>query len=141
MPKKPDFEILDHTADVGVRAWGKGPAEALRNASLGMLQLIYDPSTVKINESREIEAVGRDWPSLLVAFLQEVLYLVEAEGWAIRDLEMVEVSEYRARARLQGEDLDPERHLVSGEIKAPTYHMIKFEKDNDHWTAQVYFDV
>lgn len=137
----PDFEILDHTADVGVRAWGKDAAEALRNVSLGMLNLIYEPGRVEAEEVKELQVSGRDWPSLMVSLLQEILFLVEAEGWAVRDLRIEEVGEYRAKASLTGERLDPRKHRVCGEIKAPTYHMIKFEKGDDRWTAQVYFDV
>lgn len=135
------FEILDHTADVGVRAWGRGPGETLRNCCVGMLSLMYDPNRVQKRERREISATAGDWPGLLVSFLQEVLFLVEAEGWAIGDLAVEEIKEHSVKAKLWGEPLDPERHSVQGEIKAPTYHMIKFEKANDHWTAQVYFDV
>ena len=67
------FEIVDHTADVGVRAYGATPEELFANAALGMFSIIGDVERVAPRETRDVRAEAEDVALLLAAFLGELL--------------------------------------------------------------------
>ncbi len=106
-----------------------------------MMSLILDVESVEPRERRHVAAEASGLEELLVRWLSEILFLVEAEGWAFGDFEVREVTERQAEGWGLGEPLDTGKHKVSGEIKAPTYHMLSFGEDNGIWIAQVIFDV
>ncbi len=135
------FEAVEHTADVGVRAYGKSRAEVFANCALGMVSLMYDPESVRGSGRARIEARAPEEKALLVAWLSEILYLVEVEGWAFGEFVVDEASGTEARGWGVGEPLDHEKHRVSGEVKAPTYHMLELAERGGRWEAQVIFDV
>ncbi len=116
-------------------------AEAFENCALGMMSLMLDPARVRPLRRESLAARGRDRRSLLVAWLAEILYKVEAEGWAFAYFEVGEVGEVAVEGWGAGEPLDPARHAVEREIKAPTYHMLELGESGGTWTAQVIFDV
>lgn len=141
MKRLKKFEIVEHTADVGVRAYGDSRAEAFANCALGMVSLMYDPGSVRREERARIEVRAPEEKALLVAWLSEILYLVEAEGWAFGEFVVEEASGLEARGWGLGEPLDRDRHRVFGEVKAPTYHMLELAERGGRWEAQVIFDV
>jgi SHS2 domain-containing protein len=116
-------------------------AEAFENCSLGMMSLMLDPGKVRPRQRVGLSAQGRDWKSLLVSWLSEVLYRVEAENLAFASFKISRLTEYAAAGWGMGEPLDRERHAAGTEIKAPTYHMLVLEEIEGLWTAQVIFDV
>lgn len=106
-----------------------------------MMSLILDPGRVVPREEVDINAEAAELEPLLVRWLSEILFLVDAGGWAFADFEVWEVTGKRVRGRGMGEPLDPDRHLVTGEIKAPTYHQLRVAEEGGAWVAQVIFDV
>jgi len=116
-------------------------AEAFENCALGMMSLMLDISKVRPQQRASLSVHGRDSKSLLVAWLSEILFLVEAEGWAFGSFEISEISEVAVVGWGTGEPLDADRHAIELEIKAPTYHMLELEEGEGRWTAQVIFDV
>ena len=65
------FDIIDHTADVGIVAYGAELAEAFVNAAYAMFTLIADLEGVKQTVSREIEVEAEDQEGLLVRWLNK----------------------------------------------------------------------
>jgi SHS2 domain-containing protein len=116
-------------------------SEAFENCALGMMSLMLDPESVRPDGRLELRAEGADPASLLVSWLADILFKVEAEGWAFRKFEVAELSEREAKGWGLGEPLDLERHAVLAEVKAPTYHMLELKEEAGHWVAQVIFDV
>ncbi len=128
----PPFEILEHTADVGIVAHGGSLAELFANAAAGMFAVMADLEGVRQTEERQIEVEGRDRERLMVRWLTELLFsrfVVE------------EVSETRLRARAFGERIDPERHRLHFGVKAVTRHMLEVAPEEDDYRAQVLFDI
>ena len=126
---------------MGIRAYGSSLAEVFENCALGMMSLMLDIGAVRPQGRVELSASGVDRESLLVSWLSEILYRVEAEGYAFGAFEVREVSGLTAEGTGLGEPLDAARHALELEIKAPTYHMLELEESNGRWTAQVIFDV
>jgi SHS2 domain-containing protein len=115
--------------------------EAFANSALGMMSLMIDTDSVRPVCGTEIKADGRDWKSLLVSWLGEILFLVEAEHQAFGEFSVTSLSRFSVRGRGLGEPLDSARHAIKREIKAPTYHMLELKEENGRWMAQIIFDV
>src|SRR3972149_4298240 len=99
---QPPFEILEHTADVGIVAHGASLEEIFANAAAGMFALMADPDGVRPLEERRIDVEGRDREGLLVRWLTELLYYVDAEEMLFSRFVVEEISGRRLRARGRG---------------------------------------
>ena len=137
----PPFEILEHTADIGVRARGASLAALFENAAAGLLDVAFDPQAVAGRETRALAAEAADRESLLVNWLQEVVWLVDGEGWLPRVVEVREISATRVAGVARGEPRDPSRHPMRVIVKAVTYHLLSVREEKGAWVAEVYLDI
>lgn len=140
-PTMQKFEILDHTADVGILAYGESREEVFVNTAYGMTSIIADVETVNEVVEREISAEAFDQTELLVTWLNELLYLFDAEFLLFSRFEIHELTDARIRAIVYGEKVDPSRHNLKTHVKAATYHSLKLEEKEDGFQAQVILDV
>jgi SHS2 domain-containing protein len=135
------FELLEHTADVGIIATGDSLAEALSWAAKGMFSVIADLDDVAPQESREVSVSSPDLEALAVDWLNELLYRYEAEGFLPRDfLVSVDETGTKLEAQCLGEPFDPERHHILTSVKAATYHELRVTH-NREWRIRVILDV
>ncbi len=139
--KDPGFELFEVTADVGIIAWGDSLEELFANAARGMFALMIESHAARPAKVLLVEARGADLPSLLVAWLNELLYRCEVEEWAPADVRVLGVASGRVEGELKGEPVDRDRHRFKGVVKAATYHLLECDKDGDRWRARVVFDV
>jgi len=135
------FEVLDHTADIGLRARGATREEMYAVAALALQHIALDASEARPAQEFEISAEGPDEESLLVNFLSEALYLIDGRRIAIARLAVERLSETQASARLWGEPRDPARHPPKLVVKGVTYHQLRVRQNADGWTAEVYLDI
>ncbi len=133
--------MIEHTSDVGIRAYGQSMATVFENSALGMVSLMLDLEKIRPERRVRLEARGRDRDSLLVAWLSEVLYQVETEGWALASFEVSALTDTAVEGWGTGEPLQPARHVTGMEIKAPTHHMLELKERDGLWTARAIFDV
>ncbi len=138
---RPPYEVIEHTADVGLVARGGDMAELFANAGLGMLSLMVDLEGVRPEEARRIEVRARDRESLLVRWLTELLYFLDAEEMVFRRLEIEELTDTHLRARALGERIDRERHRLHFGVKAVTRHMLEIAPENGGYRATILFDI
>ena len=136
-----DFEILNHTADIGLIIYGKDVSEVFINAARGLYSLIIEPEEVKSRKCREIEVTAPDREALLVNWLNELIYLIDAEELLLNDFEVENISDTRVRVKAGGENINSKKHHMKREVKAATYHQLKIEKVEKGWRAQVIFDI
>ncbi len=134
------FEVIDHTADIGIAAYGANLREAFANAAYALFSLMVDIENVADVLCCEAEVTAENREDLLVAWLNELIYLFEVENVLLNRFEIDELSETRLRARCFGERIDPERHKIKIAVKATTYHMLKVE-ERDGYRVQVLFDI
>ncbi len=139
------FEIIEHPADVGFRAYGATLEELFANSALAMLSLGCAPEGVEERERREIVAGGADVESLLYAWLAEILAVGDAEQLVFRRAEVLSLvtgeSSAEVRGVVYGEKFDRERHRAGTYIKAVTYHQLCVEPVAGGWRSQVFLDV
>lgn len=134
------FEVIEHTADVGIVARGETLAEVFVNAARGMLQFLIAPDAVRPREQRRRTVEADDMPGLLVAWLNDLLVLLNADGFVPAGFEMLELTDRHLVAVVFGEPVDPSRHHFRLDVKAATYHQLEVRK-NAIWQARVIFDV
>src|SRR5919204_2480251 len=113
-PNSIGFEQFEVEADVGIRAWGPTRAEAFAQAALGVLSLVADPATVTPRETREVRAQADGPELLLVAWIDECLYVHEIEAFVVSRVEVGSCSDTIVHGRLHGEPLDASRHRLGG---------------------------
>jgi SHS2 domain-containing protein len=133
------YEIIEHTADVGIRARAGSLNELFEQATLGLLDIAgaYLPDLTGHPTSISVE--GRDLEGLLVDWLSEVLYLQDARDMVITDVHVARVSEGSASGHV---DVAPREGSLEGTaVKAITYHEIQVVESADGWVAQVFVDI
>ena len=135
------FDVIEHTADTGVVAYGADLKEAFANVACAMFSLMADLDAVEEQVCRQIEVEAGDRESLVVSWLNELLFLLDVERLVFRRFEVVELSDTGLKARCYGEKLDALRHSLRGGIKAATYHMLRVARDDDGHSIRVIFDV
>ena len=136
-----DYELIDHTADIGIKAYGDNLSEAFAHAAEGMFDIITDSSQIESKGEYKIELSSDDLEQLLVDWLDELLYLQGAENLVFGEFN-VDVDEEKCKisATVLGEEFDTEKHKIGMEIKAVTYHMLEVHK-GDPCFVKVLFDV
>ena len=134
------FDVVEHTADTGIVAYGSDMPEAFANAAYGMFSLMADLRQVREETSRYIEAEASDRESLVVSWLNELLYLFDVERIIFKRFEILELTDTRLKADAYGEKVDPSRHKLRGGVKAATYHTLKVAERRDRYSIRVIFD-
>ena len=137
----PPFEILEHTADVGVLARGRTLADAFAHAAEGIFSIMVNLDGVRETEQRPIAVAARDWPGLLVAWLSELLYYSDVEGLLFKRFEMQDFRPYALRAVAFGEPVDRQRHELGPGVKAITRHILEIDEGPEGWRVQVLLDI
>lgn len=138
---EPPFEVIEHTADVGIVVRGSTLAELFVHAAQGMFALMVELPGVEEREERQVELEGKDWGGLLVKWLSELLFFLDSEELLFRRFQVEELVPYRLRARAFGEAIDRERHQLHFGVKAVTKHMLEVRQEDGGWRGQVLFDI
>jgi SHS2 domain-containing protein len=137
----PRFEILEHTADVGIRAFGESLPGLFENAALGVQFLALDPAGVAAVNSYALEATAEDFDSLSVNWLNEIAFYLDGKRVAICRIQIETITPTAVSARIWGEARDPSRHAARLVVKAATWHKLSIRVHDGSWVAEVYLDV
>ena len=135
------YELIDHTADVGIRAFGKTLEELFRNAAIGMFEIIADLDTVGTGEIKEISLSAETVEDLYLLWHQELLFRSAVDGVVYKEFIFQEISKRQLLATIHGEKFNPGKQGLKKEIKAATYHALKVQKTKEGWVGEVIFDV
>ena len=135
------YEIIDHTADIGLHVFGNDPADLFRNAARALTDVITDRRNVVAVDSIGVSVEGRDWPDLMVNWLRELLYLWSGKDLLIASVEVDRINNQRIVAVAGVETFQPDRHRIRNEIKAVTYHQIDVSEGLTGWEATIILDV
>ena len=135
------YELIDHTADVGIKAYGKNLSEAFENAAKAMFDIITDKSEIESLGQCDIKLEAPDLEQLLVDFLSELLFLNSAKNLVFGFFK-VEIDEKKKClfAHVFGEKYNISKHKIGSEIKAVTYHMLEVNNKKPYH-VQVIFDI
>jgi len=135
------YEIIEHTADIGVKAYGIDLSEAFAHAAQGMFDIITDKSEIENKGTYGIELSAENLEELLVDWLGELLFLQGAENLVFGEFNVtVDEKNFCLSAIVSGEELTKEKHNIGTEIKAVTYHMLEIHRQ-DPCFVKVLFDI
>ena len=134
-------ETLDHTADVGLLARADTLGELFEALAEGLCDVICLRGSVAPARRRKVAVDAEDTEALAVDFLNEVLWQLQTEHFAVASVEVRQISETAMAAELAGEPFDPKRHETRTEIKAVTYHELKVAREGDGWIGRVILDL
>jgi SHS2 domain-containing protein len=131
----PEFEEIAHTADLQIIAYGTTLEELFTNAGKGMYQVIGALPGGVSKKSASISFKENDHESLLIAYLQELLFLADHGSMALEPRLNISLTE------LSG--IIPLYSLLSinTEIKAVTYHEMEIFKEKGVFRTKITFDV
>lgn len=134
--KKSGFREHEHTADWELEVWAPDLAGLLEQAARGMYSLSATRLKSKPRLERNIQFSAYDSETLVVTFLQELLFLGEIEGIGF-DTFTVHVKDLEVNAILGGAPIDSRMK----EIKAVTYHNISVTQNDEGVKVRIVFDV
>ncbi|MBZ5680488.1 MAG: archease [Acidobacteriia bacterium] len=131
------FEEIEHTADWAFRVTGRELGDLLENAARAMQALDGVAPNGEPSATREIEAQGIDRESLLVNWLNEILFLEQTHQLVCERFHIYELNDYRLRARVETRECqESQTH-----IKAATFHNLKVRETSEGLEAEVVLDV
>ena len=135
------YEQFSHTADIGVRVFGRTITELFSNAAFAMFDILADLDGIKGEICQEIELTAPNYEELLIAWLDELLYNFYTKGVIFYEFEVEKLSEDFLRAKARGRAVADNRNRLKTEIKAATYYNLKIIKRDDYYEVDIIFDV
>lgn len=125
--KSNNFEYLDHTADVIIRAWGRDLKSAFEYCGEGLFNYMTDIDKVDVDDCRKFEARGHDVKDLLFHFLDELLFLYGSEYFMCSVIEIItfKPEDGVLSAIGYGSIFDRNKNTQGTEVKAITMHQLK----------------
>ena len=136
-----NYQIIDHTADLGIVVKGVDVKDVFVRAAYAMTDLMVKADMSKKGTRRKIFVEGGDFPDLMVRWLGEILYLFNGEHLLVSAIEMSSISPSRLRSTLTVAPLRKGHYEILREIKAVTYHQISVKRLDDEWEARIIFDI
>jgi SHS2 domain-containing protein len=135
------YEIIDHTADIGIKVYGGFLEELFVNAAYGMFDIIADLEGLKTSTSVKIELEAANTEELLVAWLDELIYNFYTKKIIFSEFKIYELTDTKIKAEAFGKNIGDKKSRLKTEIKAATYHGLKIEEKNRNYEVQIIFDV
>ncbi|MDD5680803.1 MAG: archease [Candidatus Omnitrophica bacterium] len=135
------FEVVDHTADIGIKAYGNTLKELFENAAFGMFNIIADLEGIKSSTEVEIKAEAIDKEELLISWLEELLYNFYTKNMIFSEFNITELTDNKLTARVKGRFIGENKNRLKTEIKAATRHELHIDKQGKKYEVGIVFDV
>jgi SHS2 domain-containing protein len=138
------YEMIEHTADIGVRVFGKTEQDLFKNAAAALFGLVARPIKQKPVEIKKIQLECASLEELFIRWLNELISIFFAYKFFPSEYNITlkeERAGYALRASLRGISFESMRNVLAMEIKAATYHGLRIQSDTKGFTAEVIFDV
>jgi SHS2 domain-containing protein len=136
-----EFQLLEHTSDIGLLARGANRNEALIAASQGLVSIFVDPAGFKPLEERFLKATGSDEAAQIVNWLNEILFFFDTEAMVFVEFEIESWTANELIGRARGERFEVDRHEFRTAVKAATYHQFESHQTTLGWEIRVFVDV
>ncbi len=140
------YEILEHKADLKIRAFGETKEKLFQNALLAMSESMKPEIEQGVKIKREIAVKSTDSSALLVDFLSEALYLAQTKKETYNTVNFKKFTDIPStgsgQAEIEGELIGDSVVRFGEDIKAVTYHNLEVcQKEDGSWEAIVLFDI
>jgi len=134
------YRLLEHTADIGLEAWGKTRAELFIQAALALREVLIGQSVPTSESTVNIHVDGVDDAERLVNWLAELVFLFESRLFLPASF-ILDFEGEQLFAQVAGQIIDPAQLLIEHEVKAVTHHQILAEQTPQGWHGRVYLDL
>lgn len=135
------YEQFGHTADIGVRAFGRSKKELFENAAFAMFDIIADLQGLTGSIEQDIKLSASNPEELLVAWLDELLFHFYTKQIIFFRFEITEFSDTNIIAKASGRPIGANRNRLKTEIKAATYADLAIKKAAEGYSVEIIFDV
>ena len=135
------YELIDHTADIGLRIFGSCLAELFENAGFALFDVLTDSAKVHPREKRTFALERENLEELLVEWLGELLCVFDTEQFLFISFKIIRLDNNRLHAEAAGEYYQEGVHSIETAVKAVTYHNLTVFEKNGLWEATVIVDV
>lgn len=132
------YKFLEHTADIKFKVYGKTLNEIFENAVLALSEYLSRGEKIKSKKGKVVDVSGSDLESLFYNFLDELIYLLDAENFIVAKAK-VTLRGYNLHAELYGDSSANYKDL--DQVKAATYAEMYIKKTQDGFEAQAVLDV
>jgi SHS2 domain-containing protein len=127
-------EWREHTAEIELFVRAATPEQVVREAAAAFGRLVELDSD-GVPGQRRVAVEGHDYASMLVGFLEELIYLADTDCF-VADDSTIEFAAGRLNAQLEGRVTE-----IQPLVKAATYHELEFRETDGAWQARVVLDV
>jgi SHS2 domain-containing protein len=134
------FEVIEHTADIGIIARGSNLPALFSNAASGMLSLLIQTGALRQDITRDVRLEAADTETLLVQWLNELLYIIYTEKLVLFKFDIL-IKGTSLVACCAGQEIELKSHMFKREIKAATYHDLRIVERDGEYSAQIIFDI
>lgn len=139
------FQILEHTADEYILAFGRSLEEAFESAALALSEVMTDTCLVEPKESEILEVEADDEKALLYSWLETLLIKFDAEGKLYSKFDVGSIARtaagFHLKATVWGESFDADKHPSRTGVKAITYHRMEISKNQDRVEVKFLLDI
>lgn len=137
-----DYELIDHTADIGIRVFADSLESLFTKAAAAMFDVMLENALAKefgAKKTFQLELNAANLEELFVRWLSELLSLADCEDVVFKDFQIKKLAQKELSATVKG----VARHYFKFkmEIKAVTYHNLKITQHDGRYQCEVIFDV
>lgn len=136
-----NYELIEHTADIGIRVSGKTKEDIFASAACAMFDIMVVSGAIDSKVQHSLTIEGASTEELLVCFLNELIYLFMSKKFLPAKFRIVKMNNRCLVVLISGEKFNSKRHRLKTEIKAATYHNLKVKKTTTGYQAEVIFDL
>lgn len=133
------YKFLEHTADIKFQAYGKKLNEAFVNSSMALKEAMFSKIKIKNKIKKKIEVKAKDNPGLLYRFLEQFLYLLDAENFLFSKINKIKIRNNRLKAEVWGDKAS--NYKFTNDVKAITYNQMFVKEEKGKFVTQVVLDV
>lgn len=130
---------MKHTADVKFRAYGKNLTEAFKNSAYALKETVCGNLKIKKKIKKEFEVKGKNKEALLYNFLEEFLFLLDAENFLLSKIKKIKILDNKLKAEVIGDSVS--NYNFTNNVKAITYNEMFVKKQINKFICQVVLDV
>jgi len=140
--KKYEYDDSVAIGDCAYHAFGQTLEELFVNAGLAATECMVDPDTVDADQEQEIELSADSESNLLYEWLEEIVYLKDAEDIFLTDFQIEFLDgNKKLRAKARGEKINPQKHGIKADVKAVTMYRFDLKKTEEGWEAFIVLDL
>jgi SHS2 domain-containing protein len=138
---KKNYQLIEHTADIGIKVKGKDLKQLFKNAALAMFDIIAEKKDKpgKVKKEIKLKQSADDLDELFINWLNELLSLYYTKELIFTGFHIEKLQKDYLLATVAGASL--KNFKINSEVKAATYHQLKIKESKKGWQAQVIFDV